>query len=120
MKLNKNKIIEIFSTINNRLKDKNEVCTIEVFGGASMCLLFQSRDARDIDATISMNDKLAEVLLEVTKELNLEYDWLDISIMDYLRIVSLEEVDEIISEYYIGEIGCIYQDIINNKLNEVL
>lgn len=169
--MNKVKIIEIFSVINNRLRDKNEFCTFKVFGGASMCLLFQSREAQDIDAVFTRNDSLAQILLDVTSELNLDYEWLDCSIVEYipdevdweeveeldelknlkvkvvsprcllamkcsssrtqtdtdtedirylikyLKIISIEQVNEIIGEYYRREIGSVYQDIVTNILN---
>ncbi len=65
-----------FDIMNEKLIEKNVSAYINVYGGAVMCLVFNSRDnTRDIDALFEPESTLKEIAAEIAQEYKLNDDW---------------------------------------------
>lgn len=74
--MNKNDILFYFNIMNEKLKEKNVSAYINVYGGAVMCLVFNSRDnTRDIDAIFEPESVIKEIAEDIAKEYRLNSDW---------------------------------------------
>lgn len=74
--MNKNEILTYFDIMNDKLKDKDVSAYVNVYGGAVMCLVFNSRDnTKDIDAIFEPESVLKEIAADIAKEYKLNKDW---------------------------------------------
>jgi len=74
--MNKNEILFYFDIMNKKLKDKDVSAYVNVYGGAVMCLVFNSRDnTKDIDAIFEPESVLKEIAVEIADEHKLSKDW---------------------------------------------
>lgn len=74
--MNKNEILLYFDIINEKLKQRDVSAYVNVYGGAVMCLVFNSRDnTKDIDAIFEPESVLKEIAAEIANEHNLNKNW---------------------------------------------
>ena len=68
--------MKYFDIMNNKLKERNISAYINVYGGAVMCLVFNSRDnTKDIDAIFKPESVIKEIAVDMAEEYNLNKDW---------------------------------------------
>lgn len=76
--LTKDKIIELFEKLNEKLKKQDEIGEIGIVGGAAMCLAYNARLAtKDIDAIFQPTTEIREAVKEIAEEEDLPEDWLN-------------------------------------------
>ncbi|MDD2574262.1 MAG: DUF6036 family nucleotidyltransferase [Bacillota bacterium] len=78
--LDKNKLLQIFDYLNERLKENQLQLEITVYGGSIMTMVYDNRPAtKDIDCVFSeTNLKLLEKILDLTKfAFNLSDGWIN-------------------------------------------
>lgn len=96
--LDKNKLLQIFHYLNERLKENQLQLEITVYGGSIMTLVYDSRPAtRDIDRVFSeTNMKLLEHILELTRfAFNLSDGWINEQIKEPLKSILKEDKESI-------------------------
>lgn len=99
--LGKDKLLEIFEYLNERLKENQLQLEITIYGGTVMTMVYDSRPAtRDIDCVFSeTNSKLLEHILDLTKSaFNLPDNWINEEIKEPLKYI-LKEDKEIYRAY---------------------
>ncbi len=92
--MDKNKLLEIFDYINERLKENQLQLEITIYGGSIMTMVYDNRPAtKDIDCVFSeTNFKLLENILNITKfTFNLSEDWINEEIKEPLKAILKEE-----------------------------
>lgn len=82
--MNKNEILKYLDIMNSELKNRNIAAYVNVFGGAVMCLVFNSRDnTKDIDAIFEPENILKEIAANIARDHNLNNDWFNNEIRLY-------------------------------------
>jgi hypothetical protein len=83
--LNKNEMIKYFEIINEKLKQKALTGEICLFGGAVMCLVFESRAAtKDIDAVFAPTTEMYQIIKNIAEEHQLPQDWLNLAVKGFV------------------------------------
>jgi len=99
--LNKDKLLEIFGYINERLKENQLQLEITVYGGSIMTMVYDNRPAtKDIDCVFSeTNLKLLDNILELTRfTFSLSDNWINEEVKEPLKSL-LKEDKEIHKTY---------------------
>ncbi|PKM77574.1 MAG: hypothetical protein CVU90_06920 [Firmicutes bacterium HGW-Firmicutes-15] len=74
--MKKNEILLYFDIMNEKLKERDVSAYVNVYGGAVMCLVFNSRDnTKDIDAIFEPESVLKEIAVDIANEHKLNKDW---------------------------------------------
>lgn len=74
--MNKEEILQYFGIMNDKLKERNIEAYVNVYGGAVMCMVFNSRDnTKDIDAIFEPETVLKEIAADIAREYKLSNDW---------------------------------------------
>lgn len=92
--MDKNKLLEIFDYLNERLKENQLQFEITIYGGSIMTLVYDNRPAtKDIDCIFSeTNYKLLENILDLTKyAFNLSDGWINEEIKEPLKSILKED-----------------------------
>ena len=92
--MDKNKLLEIFTYINERLKENQLQLEITIYGGTVMTMVYDNRPAtKDIDCVFTeTNSKLLENILDLTKyTFNLSEDWINEEIKEPLKYILKED-----------------------------
>ncbi len=92
--MDKQKLLEIFDYLNERLKENQLQLEITVYGGSIMTMVYDNRPAtKDIDCVFSeINIKLLENILEnVRFVFNLSEGWINEDIKEPLKSILKEE-----------------------------
>lgn len=76
--LKKEKILELFEKLSNKLESRGEKGEVGIVGGAVMCLVFNARaSTRDIDGIFKPTKLIRELVSEIAIDENLPNDWLN-------------------------------------------
>lgn len=92
--MDKNKLLEIFEYLNERLKENQLQLEITIYGGSIMTMVYDNRPAtKDIDCVFSeTNYKLLENILDLTKfTFNLSDGWINEEIKEPLKYILKED-----------------------------
>lgn len=92
--MDKNKLLEIFDYLNERLKENQLQLDITIYGGSIMTMVYDNRPAtKDIDCVFSeTNYKLLENILNLTKfTFNLSDGWINEEIKEPLKYILKED-----------------------------
>lgn len=92
--MDKDKLVEIFVYLNERLKENQIQLEITVYGGSIMTMVYDNRPAtKDIDCVFNIaNSKLLENVLNFTKyAFNLSDDWINEDIKEPLKSLLKED-----------------------------
>lgn len=92
--LDKNKLLQIFDYLNERLKENQLQLEITIYGGSIMTLVYDNRPAtKDIDCVFSeTNFKLLENILNLTKyTFSLSDGWINEEIKEPLQAILKED-----------------------------
>ena len=77
-KFNKKDIIKYLGEINKKLEQRGKFGEIMLCGGAVFTLVYESRNSTyDIDAIFRPKEDLKEIIDEITRENNLDSQWLN-------------------------------------------
>lgn len=102
MKLTKETIMQLFSEINEKLKENNSKGELFLFGGAVMCLCYESRmSTKDIDAIFRPKDIFYEIIEEISEEYGLDSGWLNDGVKGFVSSNGEMEEYEIFSNLVI-------------------
>lgn len=83
--LRRTEIMKYFELMNERLQQKGLKGEICLFGGAVMCLVFQSRDTtKDIDAVFAPTSEMYEIIKQIAEEHHLASDWLNPAVKGFV------------------------------------
>jgi hypothetical protein len=70
--MNKEEILQYFGIMDDKLKERNIEAYVNVYGGAVMCMVFNSRDnTKDIDAIFEPETVLKEIAADIAREYKL-------------------------------------------------
>lgn len=92
--LDKNKLLEIFTYLNEQLKENQLQLELTVYGGSIMTMVYDNRPAtKDVDCVFAeTNFKLLDNILELTKfAFNLSDGWLNQEIKEPLNALLKED-----------------------------
>ncbi|MBP3039225.1 ABC transporter substrate-binding protein [Bacillaceae bacterium Marseille-Q3522] len=92
--LDKQKLLQIFAYLNERLKENQLQLEITIYGGSIMTMIYDNRPAtKDIDCVFSeTNMKLLENILDLAKfTFNLSDGWINEEIKEPLKSIIKEE-----------------------------
>jgi hypothetical protein len=92
--MDKNKLLEIFDYINERLKENQLQLEITIYGGTVMTMVYDQRPAtKDIDCVFSeANSKLLRNILDLTQyAFNLSDGWINEDIKEPLKYLLKED-----------------------------
>ncbi len=92
--LDKKKLLEIFTYLNERLKENQLQLEITVYGGSIMTMVYDNRPAtKDIDCVFSeINSNLLENILETTRfTFDLSKNWINEEIKEPLQSLFKED-----------------------------
>ena len=92
--MDKNKLLEIFDYLNERLKENQLHLEITVYGGSIMTMVYDNRPAtKDIDCVFNeTNSTLLTNILDITKyTFNLSEDWINEDIKEPLKSLLKED-----------------------------
>ncbi len=99
--LDKNKLLEIFDYLNERLKENQLQLEITIYGGSIMTMIYDNRPAtKDIDCVFSeVNLNLMDKILELTRfTFNLSDKWINEEIKEPLKSL-IKEDKEVFKTY---------------------
>lgn len=99
--LNKDRLLEIFEYLNERLRENQLQLELTIYGGCVMTMVYDNRPAtRDIDCVFGeINLKLLINILDSTKyTFNLSDDWINEEIKEPLKYI-LQEEKEVFKQY---------------------
>jgi predicted nucleotidyltransferase len=83
--LSKAEIMKYLEQINEQLKERNQRGEICLFGGAVMCLVFESRDStKDVDAIFAPTSELYTIIKNIADEHRLPSDWLNNAVKGFV------------------------------------
>lgn len=83
--MDRDEIYRRLNLLNNNLKEKEIKGELTIYGGAVMCLFFNSRRAtKDIDGWFAPKSDISEAIKEVTKENNFDEDWLNDAVKGFI------------------------------------
>lgn len=91
--MDKNKLLEIFNYLNERLKENQLHLEITIYGGCVMTMVYDNRPAtKDIDCVFAeTNYKLLDTILDLTKfAFNLSDGWINEDIKEPLKSILKE------------------------------
>lgn len=94
MLMDRDKLLQIFDYLNERLKENQLQLELTIYGGTVMTMVYDNRPAtRDIDCVFSdVNQKLLESILEMTKfTFNLPKNWINEEIKEPLKSIIKED-----------------------------
>lgn len=94
MLMDRDKLLQIFDYLNERLKDNQLQLELTIYGGTVMTMVYDNRPAtRDIDCVFSnVNQNLLENILEMTKfTFNLPKNWINEEIKEPLKSIIKED-----------------------------
>ena len=78
LKFSKKDILKYLEEINKKLEERGKFGEIIICGGAALTLIYDARNStRDIDAVFRPRDDLKEIICEVSRENNLNSQWLN-------------------------------------------
>ncbi|HMO19140.1 MAG TPA: DUF6036 family nucleotidyltransferase [Oligoflexia bacterium] len=84
--LKKEKILELFEILSNKLESRGEKGEVGIVGGAVMCLVFNARaSTKDVDAIFKPTKLIRELVSEIAIEENLPNDWLNDGAKGFLQ-----------------------------------
>ena len=92
--MDKDKLLEIFNYLNERLKENQLQLEITIYGGSIMTMVYDNRPAtKDIDCVFSeTNLKLLDNILDLTKfTFNLSDGWINEEIKEPLKFILKED-----------------------------
>ena len=92
--LDKNKLLQIFAYLNERLKENQLQLEITIYGGSIMTMVYDNRPAtKDIDCVFNeTNFKLLENILNLTKyTFNLSDGWINEEVKEPLKTILKED-----------------------------
>lgn len=92
--MDKDKLLNIFDYLNERLKENQLQLEITIYGGSIMTMVYDNRPAtKDIDCVFSeINSKLLENILDMAKfTFNLSNDWINEEIKEPLKSILKED-----------------------------
>ena len=92
--LDKNKLLQIFDYLNERLKENRMQLEITIYGGSIMTMVYDSRPAtRDIDCVFSETNLqlLAHILEQTRFAFNLPDGWINEQIKEPLKAIIKED-----------------------------
>ncbi len=92
--MDKDKLLEVFVYLNQRLKENQLQLEITVYGGSIMTMVYDNRPAtKDIDCVFSeINSKLLENILDTTKfTFSLPDNWINEEIKEPLKSLIKED-----------------------------
>lgn len=83
--MNNSEIYQRLNLLNERLKSKNIKGELTIYGGAVMCLCFNSRESTsDIDGWFAPKKEMYDAINEVTNINNFEEGWLNDSVKGFI------------------------------------
>jgi hypothetical protein len=94
-KINKENLMDIFTTLNKMLNENMLNVDLYLYGGSYMTLISDSRPAtRDIDCLFNATNDIIfkNILLNIKEIYGLEEDWLNNEIAEPLKHLSKEEI----------------------------
>ena len=94
MLMDRDKLLQIFDYLNERLKENQLELELTIYGGTVMTMVYDNRPAtRDIDCVFSnVNQNLLENILEMTKfTFNLPKNWINEEIKEPLKSIIKED-----------------------------
>jgi hypothetical protein len=78
-------IMKYLEMMNERLKQKGLHGDICLFGGAVMCLVFESRTVtKDVDAVFAPTSEMYRIIQNIADEYHLPSDWLNPSVKGFV------------------------------------
>ena len=84
-RMGKVEIEKFLMILNDRLKKENVTGEVVLFGGAVMCLVFDSREqTRDIDAVYYPKEVINRIIHEMAKEYALSENWFNDSVKGFM------------------------------------
>lgn len=92
--MDKDRLLQIFDYLNERLKANQLQLEITIYGGTVMTMVYDNRPAtKDIDCVFSeVNQKLLENILEMTRfTFNLPENWINEEIKEPLKSIIKED-----------------------------
>src|SRR5690554_4032451 len=92
--MDKDRLLEIFTYLNERLKENQLQLEITIYGGSIMTMVYDNRPAtKDIDCVFSeTNIKLLDRILDLTKfAFNLSDGWINEQIKEPLKAILKED-----------------------------
>jgi hypothetical protein len=94
--MHKEEIIQYLTILNKKLKEKDINAEINIYGGAVMCLYFNSRTStQDIDAIFYPSHEIRKLISEIATDYNLPDNWLNDGVKGYLSnnndVIDLEQ-----------------------------
>lgn len=92
--MDKNKLLEIFDYLNERLKENQLQLEITIYGDSVMTMVYDNRPAtKDIDCVFAeTNFKLLDKILDITKfAFNLSDGWINEEIKEPLKSIMKED-----------------------------
>ncbi|MBI1860375.1 MAG: hypothetical protein HYR96_05600 [Deltaproteobacteria bacterium] len=76
--LTKEKILHLFSALNDALAKRGERGEVGIIGGAAMCLLFDARKStKDVDGIFKPAATLRKLIAQVAEDERVDADWLN-------------------------------------------
>jgi len=83
--LDKTEIEKYLRALNNRLEKENIIGEVVLFGGAVMCLVFDSREqTKDIDAVYYPKEVINRIIHQMATEYGLRENWFNDSVKGFL------------------------------------
>jgi len=77
-KFSKKDIIKYLGEVNKKLEQRGKFGELVLCGGAVFTLIYETRNStRDIDAVFNPREELKEIIDEITRENNLDSQWLN-------------------------------------------
>ena len=85
-KLTKKDILKYLEEINKKLTERGKYGEIMICGGAVMTLIYEARNStHDIDAVFQPKEDMKEIIAEITRENNLNTQWLNDDVAMFTR-----------------------------------
>ena len=76
---------ELFSILNEKMKERGEIAEVGIIGDAVMCLVYNAREStKDIDAIFEPTSIIRKVVKEIATEKDIPEDWLNDAAKGYL------------------------------------
>lgn len=94
--MDKDKLLEIFDYLNERLRENQLHLDLTIYGGSIMTIVYDNRPAtKDIDCVFNVtNLNLLDNILELTKSIfNLSDDWINEDIKEPLKSLIKEDIE---------------------------
>lgn len=83
--MNRDKILELLSLLNDKLKRDGIRGEIALYGGAVMCLCLNARGStHDLDALFEPKSKIYQLAAEIAEEESIRKDWLNDAVKGFI------------------------------------